>query len=457
MAVLEATVSEAPIAPRTHLLLEGSVLPTLLRLSAPNLAEAAARVGFIAADAAFVGWLGADALAGVSLVFPVFLIAQMTSASGFGTGVSAAVGRALGAGDRQEADALAAHALWLALALGAFTSLVMLLAGPPLYRLAAGGATLEAAVTYSTIVFGGIVLVWLMNLLANVVRGTGNMAVSAGAIVLAGAVHLALSPVLIFGWGMFPRLGIAGAAIAILASYGAGAAALLAYLLSRGAIARLRFGALRPQWRLFAAILGIGSLASVNVLLLQATTIAATALVAAFGAAALAGYGAAQRLELLQIPITFALGSAVIAMIATNVGAGRVERARRIARTGAALSAGIGLVFAIVALFLPRQWMSLFLADGEAVAVGVDYLRTMGGTLPFLGFALGTVFALLAAGHAARPVAASVLRFALVAAGGFVATHLFVSGISTLFVIVAASTAAFAAAVIASGWTRMRR
>ncbi len=457
MAVVEGTASETPIAPRTRLLLEGSVLPTLLRLSAPNLAEAAERVAFIAADAAFVGWLGADALAGVSLVFPVFLIAQMTSASGFGTGVSAAVGRALGAGDRHEADALAAHALWLALALGALTSLVMLLAGPPLYRLASQGAALEAAVTYSTIVFGGIVLVWLMNLLANVVRGTGNMVVSAGAIVLAGAVHLSLSPMLIFGWGPFPRLGIAGAAVAILASYGAGAAALLLHLLSRGAIARLRRGALRPQWRLFAAILGIGSLASVNVLLLQATTIATTSLVAAFGAVSLAGYGAAQRLELLQIPITFALGSAVIAMIATNVGAGRTERARHIARTGAALSAGIGLLFGVVALFFPMQWMVLFLAEAEAVEVGTSYLRTMGATLPLLGFALGTVFALLAAGHASRPVAASVLRFALVAACGFAATHSFAGGIETLFLIVAASTLAFALTVIASGWSTMRR
>src|SRR5258708_26481901 len=99
---------------RTRLLLEGPLLQTLLRLAAPNLGEAAARIAFIACDAVFVGWLGTDALAGVSLVFPIFLVMQMTSANGLGAGVSSSIARAMGAGRRDDADARAAHALLLA-------------------------------------------------------------------------------------------------------------------------------------------------------------------------------------------------------------------------------------------------------------------------------------------------------------------------------------------------------
>ncbi len=177
--------------PRTRLMLEGRVLPSLLRVSRrANVGEAVARVGFIAADAAFVGWLGKDALAGVSLVFPLFLVCQMISA-GIGIGISAAVASALGAGDREGADRTAAQALWLAIGLGLVLGAIMMLAGPPLYRfLGASGPTLDSACAYSAVVFGGVVLVWLMNLPANAVRGTGAMAVSAGAIVAGEAVHL---------------------------------------------------------------------------------------------------------------------------------------------------------------------------------------------------------------------------------------------------------------------------
>ncbi len=104
------------LAPRTRMLLEAPVVPALLRLSAPNLAEAAARVTFLTADALFVSWLGRDALAAVSIVFPLLLMFQSATTAGFGTGVSSAIARALGAGARDRARALAGTAVALALA-----------------------------------------------------------------------------------------------------------------------------------------------------------------------------------------------------------------------------------------------------------------------------------------------------------------------------------------------------
>jgi putative MATE family efflux protein len=414
-------ITAGALSARTRMLLEGPILGTLLRLAAPNVGEAAARIAFIACDAVFVGWLGTDALAGVSLVFPIFLIMQMTSASGLGAGVSSAIARALGAGRRADADVLAAHAVMLAVLAAAGFATSMLIDGPTLFAaLGARGAALEAAVRYSGLVFGGGALaVWLMNILANLIRGTGNMVVPASAIVAGEIVHLVLSPSLIMGWGPFPQLGVAGAAIAVIASYGSGAAILLAYLLSGRGLVRLTRAGFRPQFAPVRAILSVGGLAALNVLQWQIAAFAITAGVASFGSTVLAGYGAATRLELVMFPLSFALGSATITMVATQIGAGAHARARRIGWTAVALSALLGLDFAVVALSLPQRWMSLFSHDPAVIAAGARYLETLGLTYPVLGFGLGLVFALQGAGQVLWPFVAGAVRLALVIGGAW--------------------------------------
>lgn len=440
---------------RTRLLLEGPVPRTLLRLSAPNFGEAAARIAFIAFDAIFVGWVGTDALAGVSLAFPIFLLMQTMSASGMGSGVSAAIGQALGAGRREEAGAVAAHAVWLALIMAALFSTLMLAGGPWIYAaLGAEGASLDAALTYSGIVFGGIVAVWTMNLLANVVRGSGVMTVPAAAIVIGEVAHLALSPTLILGLGPFPALGVVGAAIAILSAYVVGAAILLAYLVRGRGVIALRRSAFRFQPRIMGALVRVGLLASLNLIQIQATFLGLTALFAGFGAASLAGFGAANRLELLQIPTTFAIGSAVIAMIATNAGAGRHDRVRAIAWTGGAISVGIGMIFGAVAIFLPRSWMGLFGDDPVMIAAGASYLGAMGPVLPLLGFGFAVFFALLGTGSTLPPLLAGTARLAVAVGGGWLLLDQVagagIDGLSTMAAI--AALVLFAGTVLA-GWT----
>jgi len=254
-------------------ILEAPVLPLLLSLAAPNIGEAAARITFLTADALFVSWLGSDALAGVAVVFPLFLILQTATASGFGSGVSSAIGRALGAGARGRAASLAGVAVAIALIGGALTTALMLAVGPTLYAaMGLTGRPVEMAVLYGAVMFGGSVLVWLMNLLANVSRGAGNMMVPAFAIAIGEAFHLALSPALILGWGPFPALGIVGAALAAVVAYGVGTLVLLVHLLSRQALVRLRLGAIRLRRDEATAILGVGVVSAAS-----ATTITASA------------------------------------------------------------------------------------------------------------------------------------------------------------------------------------
>ena len=198
----------ADIDSRTRELRRGAIVPTLLRLAWPNILVMLAQASTGLIETWWVSHLGTDALAGMALVFPVVMLMQMVSAGAMGGGISSAVARALGGGRCDEADALVLHAVIVNVALGAFFSIVMLVFGPSIYRVLGGtDGELQTALRYSNVVFAGNVLLWLMNGLASVIRGTGNMLVPAMVISAGVVVLVPLSPCLIFGVGPFPELG----------------------------------------------------------------------------------------------------------------------------------------------------------------------------------------------------------------------------------------------------------
>jgi len=450
MSALEETVRDIATAslgspgiainPVIRRLLEAPVFPTLLRLALPNLAEAVARVAFITLDAYFVSWLGYDALAGVSLVFPLLLLMQTMAAGAMGSGISSAIARAVGGGRLQDANALVMHAVAVGLAMSGLFSLIFLPSGSALYAAMGGvGPALAAASAYSSVIFLGAIFIWMMNTLANVLRGTGNMLVPASAIVVAELVHVTLSPVLILGLGPAPRLGVTGAALAVILSYLAGTLVLLAYLGSGRAIVRFSWTTLRWQWRLFADILKVGGLSSLTAVQAQATNIALAALVGHFGTTAIAGYGAALRLEQVQVPIIFALGSAVVAMVGVNMGAGRRLRAAKIAWTGAAIGATIGGATGLFGSFFATEWIGWFSREPAVLEVGSLYLHLLGPVYPLLGLGLFLFSASQGIGKVAGPFLCTTSRLIVVAAGGWLATDLLGSGLTGLFVVAAAA------------------
>src|SRR5438093_570961 len=317
---------------RTRLLLEGPIVPTLLRLATPNVLVMFAQAGVGLVETYFVARLGTDALAGVALVFPVLMLMQMMSAGAMGGGISSAVARALGARRQADADALALHALAIAVGFGLLFTLAVLGGGPWLYSALGGrGASLAAALTYSNVVFAGAILIWIFNSLANVIRGTGNMLLPASVTLVGAAALIPLSPCLIFGWGPLPRLGIAGGAVAVIVYYAVGSVVLTAYLWSGRGVVRLSFAGARLRWPLFRDILRVGAVAAVITVQTNLTIAIATGFVGRFGPAAIAGYGTGARLEYLLVPLVFGLGGPLVAMVGTNIGAGQRDRALRAA------------------------------------------------------------------------------------------------------------------------------
>jgi putative MATE family efflux protein len=451
--------SASPMADRTRQMLDAPITPTLLRLAAPNVVLMIVQALANVIEIYYVGWLGTDALAGVTLVFPVILLMQTMSAGGMGGGVSSAIARALGAGRQVDADALAIHGLLIALGCGALFTLGVVGGGPALYRALGGqGASLAAALAYSNVVFSGALAFWVLNTLANVLRGSGNMLVPAAVIIAGALVLVTLSPALIFGWGPFPRLGIAGAGVALVTYYAIGAVALAAYLCSGRSLVRLAVRGVRLRWDLCREILHVGGLGTLNTLQASIAVLAATAFVGRLGTSTLAGYGMGSRLEYLQIPLVFGLGAALVAMVGTNIGAGRHARAERVAWIGAALAgAGTGLLGALAAV-VPRAWLGLFSDDPAVIGAGAHYLRVVGPTYGFFGAGLALYFASQGAGRLFWAFVGGLARLAIVVIGGWLAVAALDGGAGALYGVLALGLGVFglanAVAIGAGAWRR---
>ena len=447
----ETPVEAVPVAPpamnpRTRVLLQGPIVPTLLRMAWPNVLIMFGQAATGLIETYWVGYLGTDALAGMALVFPGVMLMQMFSAGAMGGGISSAIARALGAGKRDEADALVLHAIAINLAIGAAFSAAVLLFGRPLYRALGGeGASLAAALTYSNIVFGGIVALWLMNALASVIRGTGNMLTPA-LVICAGAIALVpLSPLLIFGLGPVPAMGIAGGGVALVLYNLFGAAVLGWYVLSGRNIARLKLAPLR--WSQAREILRVGAVAGISTVQTNVTVAATTALVGlTAGPAAVAGFGTAARLEYLLVPLVFGIGGPLVAMVGTNVGAGNRERALRVAWTGAALAFVLCEAIGVAAALFPAAWLGLFGDDPQMIAAGSAYLRAVGPFYGFFGFGLALYFASQGAGRLIWPLAAGFARMAVAIGGGWLALWL-TGSLAAMFIAVGLALAVYGVGV----------
>lgn len=443
------TVSELPLQMRR--LLHDPIVPVLLRMSWPNILIMLAQAATGLIETWWVSRLGTEALAGMALVFPVVMLTQMIATGAMGGGISSAIARALGGGRRDEADALVLHAVFVNGVISLVIAAVMLSLGRPIYRALGGsGAELEAALTYSHVVFGGNVLLWLMNALASVVRGSGNMLVPALVTCVGVFLLVPVSGLLIFGFGPLPALGIAGGGVSLLMFYAGSTAFLGWYILSGRNPAR--FHLCRLRWTFFRDILRVGGLSSIQSIQTNVTIALSTALVAGttdvYG---IAGFGTGARLEYLLVPLVFGLGAPMVSLVGTNMGAGQKERALRIALIGSVLAFCLTETIGLAAAFWPERWLALFSDDPAMLATGSAYLRIVGPTYGFFGLALSLHFASQGAGRLFWPLCCGALRVFIAVGGGWAALRM-TSSLNAMFTALASALVFFGVGVVGAIW-----
>ena len=411
--------SETLIAPAPHPLLTAPVAGTLARLAAPNLLGMMATTAVAIAETAYIGRLGAEPLAAAALVLPLIMLMGMMSAGAMGGGTSSAISRALGGRDLARAEALARHAMVIGLVLGLFFTVLLSVFGGAVFHLLGGrGETLRLAAQYGGIVFASAVALWLSNILAAVLRASGNM-VGPSVVMMAGAaLQVVVGGALCFGWGPAPQLGIVGVGLGqVVTSL---LSVTLMYVMLRGPSAAVRLKVIGPLRReLFADILKVGAPAMFSPIQTVGTVLIITAIAARFGTETLAGYGIGSRLEFLLVPIAFSVGVASIPMVGLAIGAGDVVRARRVAWTAGVMGAiGLGAIGALLAV-APELWVSIFTQDPGVRAAAALYLHFVGPMFAFFGMSLALYFASQGAGRILGPLLAGTARMAVVGIGGW--------------------------------------
>jgi putative MATE family efflux protein len=423
-------------------MLRAPIVPTMLRLTLPNLAGFIAQIVMLFVEVYFVSFLGTAALAGITVVIPIVNLMIMLSHGGIGAGVTSAMARALGSGRKADADAILFHSLVLSVVFGAAFTLVLLSAGPALYRLlGASDEALEQALRYSNTLFIGAIASWTTNLFSAALRGSGNMVVPSMVTLVGSTVVILLSPLLILGWGIIPRLGIDGAAIALLVYYFGTSLFLLGYTISDRS--RVRLSAGRLQRRIMTDILRVGGISAAGIIQSNLTVVLVTSAVGYFGASALAGYGVASRLEYFLLPILFALGVTVATMIGANVGAGQIARARRIALTGAVLAVVFTEAVGLAAAAFASSFVGLFSNDPAVVAAGSLYLKIVGPVFGFIGFGQLLYLAGQGAGRVMWPFVSGSARLFVAGILGLAAVAMLGADLMMLFWIVAAGAIIF--------------
>jgi putative MATE family efflux protein len=414
-----------PPAPVKNALVDGPILPTLLSLAWPNVIALTAGTCVVIAETSYIGRLGVESLAAMALVFPCVMLTMTMSGGAMGGGVASAIARALGANDVDRASTLAAHALLIGLCFGLTFMLGMLIFGPKLLELLGGrGNVLTQAIGYTQIFFGGAVVPWLMNTMAGILRGTGNMKLPSALMLSSAVCQIILGGTLGLGLGPIPQFGMRGVAAGSLTAYMISISVMSWYLFSGRARVVPRIIGLRIRWAMFIDILKVGAVACFSPLQSVLTISIFTYMLAGFGTEILAGYGIGARLEFMLTSIAFAVGISTVPMVGMAIGAQRIARARRICWiAGCVAFIGVGALASLIAIF-PDIWVNLFTDNANVRAASRQYLHTAAPMYAFLGLATTCYFSSQGAAKVIGPVLAQTARLAFIAVGGWwLSTH----------------------------------
>lgn len=435
---------------------EGALPRVVAGLALPMLLSSALSNVQSLIDLFWVGRLGKEAVAAVAMggtvvwvLFPMLM--------GLATGTVALVARAVGAGDRAQASAAAGQSLLLAAVFGAGSAaLGGLFAQRLLALMGAEPAVMAGGTAYLRVMLWGSFAVFFLFIGNSGLQGAGDTLTPMRMMLLANTLNIVFDPLLIFGPGPFPRLGVAGAAWATFLADSIAAALVLRRLGDgRGAL-HVRAVHFRFDAGLARRLLRIGLPGSGQMLSRSLMTLVLMRIVAQFGTAAVAAYGAGLRFHMIVLMPAFALGGAAATVVGQNLGAGRPDRARRGAWTAAGLGAALmGTSGLLLVLFAPALIRG-FNADAEVVRIGAIYLRTVSPFYVFAALAIVLGRALNGAGDSFWPMVMTIVSLW----GVQVPTALWLSGrpevgLDGVWMAIAAATALHG--LLVAGWFRRGR
>jgi putative MATE family efflux protein len=384
---------------RSVALLEGPIVPSLLKLAIPIVLANVLASAYQLTDAFWVGRLGGDAVAAVSVSFPVIFV-MVAVGMGFGIAGSTLVAQYMGAGNQRMVNHVAAQTLLTVAIASGVLGVVGYLIAPGLLRLM--GVTpgvYSGALQFMRVSFIGLITVFGFSMFQAVLRGVGQVTLPLYIVLGTVILNFVLDPLLIFGWGPIPAAGVAGAAYATLATQTLAAVIGLAALLNGRYGIHLQWSDFKPDWAFVKRTFVLGFPATIEQSARGLGMTVMTFLIATFGTVAIAAYGVVTNIFMVVLIPAMGLSMATSALVGQHIGAGKIERAARISHLSAAIAfvslSATGLLLflfadAVVAFFVPT--------DTAVVETGGRFLRIFSLSFGFLGLQLSLIGVFRAAG-----------------------------------------------------------
>src|SRR6266536_5419837 len=391
-------------------LTQGSVTKHMLQMTAFLAISMLVQTLYLLADLYWVGHLGKDAIAAVG-VAGNFTMIVLALTQMLGVGTTTLISQAAGRKDQPQAE-LAFNqsfvmSLIVAAALGIFS---FLLRNFYCESLSADVATASLAKSYLLWFIPGLLLQFPLVALGSALRATGIIKPTVGFQVLSVVLNMVLAPLLIFGIGPWPRLGVTGAALATFISILVADVLMIIYFEKKYHYLRFRVPLFRPQIKTWGKMLRIGVPAGAEFVLLFVYILLVYAIIRGFGPAAQAGFGIGARImQALFLPVV-ALSFAVSPVVGQNFGGRHADRVRHSVYSAIGIATLMMLVLTLIAYLAPAALIRIFSSDPHVIAFGSDYLRIVSLNFVSAGIVFTTSSVFQGIGNTLPPLFSSMTR-----------------------------------------------
>ena len=389
----------------------GSIGLAIFLLSVPMILEMIMESLFAIVDIYFVAKLGADAVAVVGITEAMMAIVY-AAAFGLAIGATATVARRIGEKDMEGAAKTAAHVLYLGLIVSVVMSIVGLIFAPQLLTFLGGEPQVVAQGTaFTRIMLGGNAVVVFIFLLNAIFRGAGDAAVAMRVLWLANGLNIILDPLFIFGWWIFPEMGVTGAAVATTIGRGAG----VLYAAWRLFRPSGRITIHKSHWdfdpKLLWKIVKLSATAVVQFTIATASWSVLVRVIAGFGSEAIAGYVIGLRVIMFALLPALGLSNAAATLVGQNLGAEKPERAERSVWTAAIINAAFYALIGLIFIFFAGNIVGFFTTEPTVFRYGTDCLRIVAYGFVFYGFGMVIETAFNGAGDTVTPTFLNLFVF----------------------------------------------
>ncbi|MBU1616582.1 MAG: MATE family efflux transporter [Candidatus Margulisbacteria bacterium] len=369
-------------------LTSGSIARNMFFLATPMIVSNLLQTTFELVNMFWVGRLGSTALAAVAMSGSIIMVV-MFMMMGIGVGTTAMVARAIGAKEHGRAEEVVKQSLFIAF-VGSFILAVLgyIVSAPLLRLLGASPEVMPLGTSYMHIAFSGSFVIFFMFLIMAVLQGAGDTMTPMLILAFSLLLNAILDPLLIFGLGPFPMLGVPGAALATIISRGIGCLIAFEVMLRGRSHIKLNLKSYGVDGAIINRILMIGFPASIQMTLRGLMGVVLMWVVAGFGTMSVAAYGIGIRLSMLLMMPGFALGMASATMVGHNLGAKKPERAVSSVWTAVTYYGAFMAVMGLLFFFFGAQLIAFFDPNPEVVKIGTVLMETLGIGCPFIALGL---------------------------------------------------------------------